>query len=155
MDGINLGWTIVVGVPVLALHLVSVTMTKALRTYSRSLLEDLCERRGHPGRADDVDHEDEKVTRKADDADGKRVYAVRITGKVSRGNRGCHSRGPVFHTDIYKYHSAFTNADGFAGTTFTAAREDFEWWVTYGGSSSSHHIFRTADFRALHVGGSS
>ena len=103
----------------------------------------------------DVDHEDEKVTRKADDADGKRVYAVRITGKVSRGNRGCHSRGPVFHTDIYKYHSAFTNADGFAGTTFTAAREDFEWWVTYGGSSSSHHIFRTADFRSLNVGGSS
>ncbi|MCA1685240.1 MAG: hypothetical protein LC745_04525 [Planctomycetia bacterium] len=63
MDGINLGWTVVVGVPILALHLVSVTLTRALRTYSRSRLEDLCERRGHPGRASDVAHEDERTER--------------------------------------------------------------------------------------------
>ena len=66
MDGINLGWTVVVGVPVLALHLVSVTLTRALRTYSRSRLEDLCERLGHPGRADDVAHEDERTERSAE-----------------------------------------------------------------------------------------
>ena len=73
VDGINLGWTVAVGVPVLALHLVSVTLTKALRTYSRSRLEDLCERRGHPGRADDVAHEDERTER------GAEVLAV-VTG---------------------------------------------------------------------------
>ena len=66
MDGINLGWTVTVAVPVLALHLVSVTLTRALRTYSRSRLEDLCARRGHPGRADDVAHEDERTERAAE-----------------------------------------------------------------------------------------
>lgn len=73
MDGINLGWTVVVGVPALAVHLVSVTLTRALRTYSRSRLEDLCEAHGHPGRADDVAHEDERTER------GAEVLAV-VTG---------------------------------------------------------------------------
>jgi len=73
VDGINLGWTVVVGVPALAVHLVSVTLTRALRTYSRSRLEDLCEAHGHPGRADDVAHEDERTER------GAEVLAV-VTG---------------------------------------------------------------------------
>ncbi len=66
MDAINLGWTVFVSVPVLALHLISVTFTRALRTYSRSRLEDLCEQKGHPGRADDVAHEDERTERSAE-----------------------------------------------------------------------------------------
>ena len=63
MDGLNPGWTVVLGLPALMLHLLSVTLTKALRTYSRSRLENVCERRGHFGRADDVAHLDESTER--------------------------------------------------------------------------------------------
>lgn len=66
MDGLNLGWALVLGLPALSLHLVSVTLTKALRTYSRSRLEEVCDRRGHPGRADDVAHCDERTERAAE-----------------------------------------------------------------------------------------
>lgn len=66
MDGINLGWTIALGLPALALHLVSVTLTKALRTYSRSRLEELCERKGRLGRADEVAHLDGRAERAAE-----------------------------------------------------------------------------------------
>jgi CBS domain containing-hemolysin-like protein len=47
------------GVLVLGVHLVSVALTKALRSYSRSRLEELCLARGHSRRCDDVAHEDE------------------------------------------------------------------------------------------------
>src|SRR5262249_21656550 len=36
-----------------------------LRSYSRSLLEELCARRGHPGRADEVTHLDARTERSA------------------------------------------------------------------------------------------
>ncbi len=75
MDGLTLGWTVVAGLPVLTLHLVSVTLTKALRTYSRSRLEELCEDRGKPRRADDVAREDERTERSAE------VLAV-VTGLI-------------------------------------------------------------------------
>jgi CBS domain containing-hemolysin-like protein len=61
------------GLAVLAVHLLSVTLTKALRTYSRSRLEEICARRGHAARADDVAHHDERTERSAE------VLAV-ITG---------------------------------------------------------------------------
>jgi CBS domain containing-hemolysin-like protein len=66
VDGLNLGWTLAVGLPALALHLASVTLTKALRTYSRSRLDDLCELHGHPGRADDVARHDALTERAAE-----------------------------------------------------------------------------------------
>jgi CBS domain containing-hemolysin-like protein len=64
--GLNLSWTLALGLPVLALHLVSVTLTKALRTYSRSRLEEVTARRGHPGRADAIAHQDERTERAAE-----------------------------------------------------------------------------------------
>jgi CBS domain containing-hemolysin-like protein len=64
--GLNLAGTLALGLPVLALHLLSVTLTKALRTYSRSRLEQLCARRGRPGRADDVAHHDARTERAAE-----------------------------------------------------------------------------------------
>jgi CBS domain containing-hemolysin-like protein len=48
---------------VLALHVISVALAKALRTYSRSRLEDLCERRGHARRADEIARFDERTER--------------------------------------------------------------------------------------------
>jgi len=66
VDGLNFGGTVALGLPVLALHLATVTMTKALRTYSRSRLEAVCARRGVPGRADDVAHNDERTERSAE-----------------------------------------------------------------------------------------
>ena len=59
-------WTLALGLPVLMLHLISVTLTRALRTYSRSRLEDLCADRGHPGRADEVAHHDQRTERAAE-----------------------------------------------------------------------------------------
>lgn len=66
MGGLNLGATLILGLSALVLHLVSVTMTKALRTYSRSRLEERCARLGHPERADEVAHLDEPTERSAE-----------------------------------------------------------------------------------------
>jgi CBS domain containing-hemolysin-like protein len=63
---INLYGMLALGLPILALHLVSVTLTKALRAYSRSRLEEVCAERGHPDRADDVAHHDEQTERSAE-----------------------------------------------------------------------------------------
>ena len=66
MVSLNLGWTLGLGLPVLALHLVSVTLSRALRTYSRSRLEEVCADRGRPERADQIMHEDERTERSAE-----------------------------------------------------------------------------------------
>lgn len=66
MQDMTLVWTLALGLLVLAVHLLSVTITRALRTYSRSRLEDLCADRGHPGRADEVAHHDERTERAAE-----------------------------------------------------------------------------------------
>jgi CBS domain containing-hemolysin-like protein len=68
VPGLNTAWTLLIllGVPVLALHLLSVTLTKALRAYSPSRLEELCRRRGRPGRADEVAHLDARTERAAE-----------------------------------------------------------------------------------------
>jgi CBS domain containing-hemolysin-like protein len=49
----------------LAIHLFAIAMTTALRSYSRSLLEERCDRNGHPERADEVAHLDFKTERAA------------------------------------------------------------------------------------------
>ncbi len=59
MVGQNLKWVLGPALLVLGVHLVSVALTKALRGYSRSRLEDLCLARGHGRRADDVIRHDE------------------------------------------------------------------------------------------------
>ena len=59
MVGQNLKWVLGPALLVLGVHLVSVALTKALRCYSRSRLEDLCIARGHARRADDVIRHDE------------------------------------------------------------------------------------------------
>ena len=71
----NLGLMLALGLLALALHLVSVTLTKALRAYSRTRLEEVCVRIGRPGRADEVAHHDERTERSAE------VLAV-LTGLV-------------------------------------------------------------------------
>ncbi len=53
------------GVLLLAGHLFVIAMTTALRSYSRSLLEELCARRGHPDRADEVAHLEARTERSA------------------------------------------------------------------------------------------
>ena len=62
----NLGSMLALGLLALALHLVSVTLTKALRTYSRSRLEEVCARNGHPEWVDEVAHHDEQTERSAE-----------------------------------------------------------------------------------------
>lgn len=66
MGGLNVGATLILGILVLGLHLVSVTLAKALQSYSRSRLEDLCEANGHPGRADQVAHDAGRTERSAE-----------------------------------------------------------------------------------------
>ena len=50
MDGMSPTWMFVMGLPVLALHLVSIALTKALQFHSRSLLEEHCAAHGRPER---------------------------------------------------------------------------------------------------------
>ncbi|GAC1300362.1 MAG: hypothetical protein NVSMB14_10810 [Isosphaeraceae bacterium] len=66
MAVLNLGAVLGLGLPVLLLHLFSVTLTRALRTYSRSGLEAVCARRGRPDRADAIAHDDERTERAAE-----------------------------------------------------------------------------------------
>jgi CBS domain containing-hemolysin-like protein len=54
------------GLPILVLHMATVTLAKALRTYSRSRLEEACERRGRPEWADAIAHQDERTERAAE-----------------------------------------------------------------------------------------
>ncbi len=63
MGGLNLSWTLLLGFSVLVLHLLSVTLARALRTYSPSQLEELCEERGLAALADDVADYDERTER--------------------------------------------------------------------------------------------
>jgi CBS domain containing-hemolysin-like protein len=53
------------GLLLLAVHLYAIAMTTALRSYSRSLLEERCARWGHPERADEVAHLDARTARSA------------------------------------------------------------------------------------------
>lgn len=66
MDGMSLIWIVAIGLPVLALHLVSISLTKAIQSYSRSLLEYRCTLRGRPDRAQEVEHWDHKTERAAE-----------------------------------------------------------------------------------------
>jgi len=54
------------GLPLLALHMISVALAKALRTYSRSRLEEICDRRGRPDRAAAIALKDEQTERSAE-----------------------------------------------------------------------------------------
>jgi CBS domain containing-hemolysin-like protein len=63
VSGLSLGWVLGLGLPALALHMVAVALAKALRTYSRSRLEELSAARGHPSRADQIAHRDERTER--------------------------------------------------------------------------------------------
>ncbi len=54
------------GLPLLATHAASVALGRALRTYSRSRLEEVCEAKGRPGRADAIAHHDEATERAAE-----------------------------------------------------------------------------------------
>src|SRR4051794_26410286 len=57
---------LILGLPVLVLHLASNALTKALQSYSRSRLEEYCADRGHPERADEVAHQDERTEHAAE-----------------------------------------------------------------------------------------
>ena len=59
-------WIFILGLPALGLHLISVTLTTALRSYSRSRLEEICERGGRDDLAHDVAHRDERTERSAE-----------------------------------------------------------------------------------------
>jgi CBS domain containing-hemolysin-like protein len=54
------------GLVALLLHMAGVGLLHALRTYSRSRLEELCRRRGRAGRADAIAHADERTERAAE-----------------------------------------------------------------------------------------
>lgn len=65
MDGLILVLILVVGLPVLAIHLLAVALTHALRSYSVSRLEALCEQRGraqHATRIQLMDQPTERAT---------------------------------------------------------------------------------------------
>lgn len=66
MSGLSLGLTLGFGIPALAIHMISVALTRALRTYSRSQLEDVSEAHGRPERAVQIAHFDEKTERSAE-----------------------------------------------------------------------------------------
>ena len=50
-----------IGGLVFAIHLAAVAFSSAFRMYSRSRLEDLCQERGRPGRAEEVFRLDEET----------------------------------------------------------------------------------------------
>ena len=66
MAALNLGGTLAIGLPLLATQATLVALGRALRTYSRSRLEEVCQSRGRPKRADAIAHDDEETERAAE-----------------------------------------------------------------------------------------
>jgi CBS domain containing-hemolysin-like protein len=66
MDGLSLGVTLGFGTLALAIHMIAVTLSRALRTYSRSRLEEVCEANGRPERASQIMHFDDRSERSAE-----------------------------------------------------------------------------------------
>jgi CBS domain containing-hemolysin-like protein len=66
LAALSLGGALAVGLVLLAMQAVLVAMGRALRTYSRSRLEEVCEANHRPKRADAIAHEDEETERAAE-----------------------------------------------------------------------------------------
>ena len=66
MAALNLAGALGLGCALLTTQAVLVALGRALRTYSRSRLEEVCEAHGRPGRADAIAHEDESTERAAE-----------------------------------------------------------------------------------------
>jgi CBS domain containing-hemolysin-like protein len=64
--GLNSGAWMTLGALALGLHVCAVALAQALRTYSRSRIEELCEQRGRPGRADEIARDDVATERAAE-----------------------------------------------------------------------------------------
>jgi CBS domain containing-hemolysin-like protein len=66
VSGLHLTWVIVIGIPALFVQSISVALSRALRVYSRSRLEDICEAHQRPSRADAIARHDEITERAAE-----------------------------------------------------------------------------------------
>jgi CBS domain containing-hemolysin-like protein len=66
VSGLSLGLLMGIASLALALHVVSVALTRALRTYSRSRLDAVCAASGRPARAAEIAHLDERAERSAE-----------------------------------------------------------------------------------------
>jgi CBS domain containing-hemolysin-like protein len=66
LSALNLGGTLAIGLPLLATQATLVALGRAVRTYSRSRLEEVCATNGRPRRADAIAHDDEATERAAE-----------------------------------------------------------------------------------------
>jgi CBS domain containing-hemolysin-like protein len=66
LGSLNLAGALGLGLPLLAAQAVAIALGRALRTYSRSRLEEVCEAHGRPERADAIAHDDERTERAAE-----------------------------------------------------------------------------------------
>ncbi len=66
MAALNLGGTLALGLPLLIIQGFLVSLGRALRTYSRSRLEEVCQSHDRPRRADEIAHADEETERAAE-----------------------------------------------------------------------------------------
>jgi CBS domain containing-hemolysin-like protein len=66
LAALNLAQALAIGLPLLAIQGLLVALGRALRTYSRSRLEEVCEAHGRPKRADAIAHDDEETERAAE-----------------------------------------------------------------------------------------
>jgi CBS domain containing-hemolysin-like protein len=66
LSPLNLAEALAIGLPMLATQGLLVALGRALRTYSRSRLEEVCEAHHRPKRADAIAHDDEETERAAE-----------------------------------------------------------------------------------------
>jgi CBS domain containing-hemolysin-like protein len=66
LAALNVGGTLATVIPLLATQAILVALGRALRTYSRSRLEEVCEANRRPGRADAIARYDEETERAAE-----------------------------------------------------------------------------------------
>ena len=82
MPTIGLGGLVLLGSLLLATQAITVAMGRALRIYSRSRLEEVCQAHGRPRRADAIAHDDEATERAAE---GIAVLAsLTVTALIAR-----------------------------------------------------------------------
>jgi CBS domain containing-hemolysin-like protein len=66
LGGLNLGLALIACAPILIAHWIAVAIAKALRTYSRRRLEEVCDELGVSSRADLIAHQDDRTERSAE-----------------------------------------------------------------------------------------
>jgi CBS domain containing-hemolysin-like protein len=127
VGGLSLGWIAALGLLLLGLHLVAVTLSWALRTYSPSRLQQVCAGRGHPERSDEIDRLRERTERSLGNLAVVTGLALAAILGVSVNQLAAHLAGDVVITIALCTVTVGYIFAGVAGRVFAEPVTDALW----------------------------